>query len=177
MNRLVPFVLSLFTALACDRAKTPEAKAEPAVAASAGAAGQPTSQGVLDGYEAARASLADDRTEGLARIASQLAASAKGAAAKAPPKTRSHLEELSLAASALEKKSKDVEKARVAFGDVSRQFVALLVADPSLQKGLYIYECPMAEGYQKWIQRTARLANPYMGKKMLECGADSEWKI
>ncbi len=55
-----------------------------------------------------------------------------------------------------------------------RHVVALLVAEPSLQKGQYIFECPMAQGDNKWVQTNAKISNPYMEKKMLECGGESD---
>jgi hypothetical protein len=33
----------------------------------------------------------------------------------------------------------------------------------------------MAEGYQKWVQVSSEMANPYMGKKMLKCGSEATW--
>jgi hypothetical protein len=33
----------------------------------------------------------------------------------------------------------------------------------------------MAEGYGKWIQRSATRANPYMGTRMLTCGRPTQW--
>jgi hypothetical protein len=30
----------------------------------------------------------------------------------------------------------------------------------------------MAKGYKRWAQPEAKLANPYMGAKMLECGTE-----
>lgn len=177
MHRPLTLSFAFLAAFACDRGETPVAKAEAPVTASAAPKLAATPQGALDGYESLRALLAADRTEGLAETAAALASSSKGAAEVASTKSRPHLEALSRAAAALERKAGDLDRARAAFGEVSRHVVALLVAEPDLRKGLHVFECPMAEGYQKWVQRTTKLENPYMGKKMLECGADSEWKV
>ena len=61
------------------------------------------------------------------------------------------------------------------FGEVSRAFVALLRAAPALQAGRHLFHCPMAQGFPKWVQTTEKMANPYMGKAMLECGSERPW--
>jgi hypothetical protein len=33
----------------------------------------------------------------------------------------------------------------------------------------------MAQGYQKWVQRTETIENPYMGQSMLACGSKATW--
>lgn len=63
------------------------------------------------------------------------------------------------------------ETARVAFGEVSRAYITHLAAHPDLAKGLIVFRCPMAEVYQLWVQTGEPMRNPYMGKRMLECGA------
>lgn len=64
----------------------------------------------------------------------------------------------------------DWKAARIAFGDLSRGVVAAATADSTLQPGRFLFECPMAQGYQRWVQLEAKMANPYMGLRMLECG-------
>ncbi len=72
----------------------------------------------------------------------------------------------------------DLVKARAAFGELSRAVVAVVAADPSLQPGRFLFQCPMAKGYQRWVQLEEKMANPYMGKRMLECGeVVSVWKV
>ena len=39
-----------------------------------------------------------------------------------------------------------------------------------------MFACPMVQIYQKWVQREEKMATPYMGKKMLECGSANEWR-
>ena len=69
----------------------------------------------------------------------------------------------------------DPDAVRKAFGEVSRSVVALLAAEPSLREGLNIFECSMAQGYQKWVQKTETIENPYMGSQMLACGTKATW--
>lgn len=68
-------------------------------------------------------------------------------------------------------KMPNLETARVAFGEVSRAYITHLAATPDLAKGLIAFRCPMAETYQLWVQTGEPMRNPYMGKRMLECGA------
>jgi len=63
------------------------------------------------------------------------------------------------------------DTARIAFGEVSRAYIAHLAANPELAKGLIAFRCPMAEAYQLWVQTSEPMRNPYMGKRMLECGS------
>ncbi len=93
----------------------------------------------------------------------------------APSGSAEHLRGIASAAKGLGSAG-DVEAARSAFGEVSRHVVALLAADRTLAEGKHVFECPMAAGYKKWIQPTAKLENPYMGTKMLSCGGESTWR-
>ena len=164
-------------ALACDKAKDAP-KSEPAAAGtSAGApAAQPASvEAVLGAYESIRALLAKDETAGDAEKAAELETAARGAAGRSSGQVEARLVALANAASALKGKAADIGEAREAFGEVSKQVVALVSADPALQKGRHVFECPMAQGYEKWVQTKGEIENPYMGKKMLECGSESEW--
>jgi len=69
--------------------------------------------------------------------------------------------------------STDLDAARLAFGDLSQAYIALLSAKTDLDpdKKLIAFRCPMAKGYKKWVQFGEPMRNPYMGKAMLECGA------
>ena len=67
----------------------------------------------------------------------------------------------------------DAEAVRKAFGDLSEQVLRVLSADRALAEGLHVFECPMAQGYKKWVQPTAKLSNPYMGTRMPTCGSGS----
>lgn len=71
--------------------------------------------------------------------------------------------------------SKTAHAQRKAFGEMSKAMISLLHTQKDLQKGWYVFRCPMAQGYPQWIQATETMANPYMGKKMLECGSKGTW--
>ena len=56
---------------------------------------------------------------------------------------------------------------------MSRHLLALLRAEDSLASGLHVFECPMADGYGRWVQPSADISNPYMGTRMPACGSES----
>jgi len=63
----------------------------------------------------------------------------------------------------------DLAALRRSFGELSRPLVALL-GELSELTGYFVFECPMAAGYKRWIQPTDAIQNPYMGSRMLRCG-------
>ncbi len=178
-SKMVACATLLLVAVACEKQAdgAPQGARNPATAspAAATAAKDPTAAAIGQ-YESLRQLLADDSAD-VAAAATALSKAADKAAAGASPAERPHYEGLAKTAKELAKKSGgDIDAIRKSYGDVSRHLVALLVAVPALQKGLYLFECPMAEGYKKWVQPHAKLENPYMGKKMLACGSKTEWK-
>ncbi len=131
----------------------------------------------LKSYEKLRALLAADQMEPVSGPAGELAGAATGAAAKAPANLRAPLQKIGESAAYLKQMPKeDADAVRKAFGEVSQALISLLSAEPALQKGLHVFECPMAPGYKQWVQPSEKLENPYMGKAMLECGAPGTWK-
>jgi Cu(I)/Ag(I) efflux system membrane fusion protein len=140
----------------------------------------------LTRYEALRAALADDnavvgtadlealRTAVAALVAEKAAGAAdldKGVAGLTAAMTAATKD----AAGAL---VVDTKAVRLAFGELSRGVVAVVAADNALQTGRFLFECPMARGYQRWVQTAPAMMNPYMGKRMLDCGsAVAAWRI
>jgi len=126
-------------------------------------------------YDVVRGALAEDRGD-VKAPATDLADAARLAAASAPDTVRPSLEDLSSAAQRLAGLgNKDLRGAREAFGEVSRALIAVLSAEPSLQQGRQVYECPMAKGYKKWVQVSRGVSNPYMGSDMQQCGAEANF--
>jgi hypothetical protein len=125
---------------------------------------------VLGEYESIRSLLASDEGAGVAEHAAaikKLAGSAEVSAAAKP-----HLETLAVEAGKLEAvDAGDLPALRLAFGEVSKSLIAVIEAEPDAGEGLHTFECPMAEGYKLWVQPDPELENPYMGQKMLRCGA------
>ena len=67
------------------------------------------------------------------------------------------------------------ERARHVLSELSRAMFRVLELDPQLQAGWRAFACPMVDGFQKWLQRPESIENPYMGQRMLSCGAASDW--
>lgn len=124
----------------------------------------------LDAYENARAKLAQDNLAGAQPFATALAAAARTAADHAVV-AKPHFQSIAAAADKIAA-TKDIKEARAAFGDASKSVIQLLVDDPELRTGRFLFMCPMAKGYQKWVQTTGKLNNPYFGSEMLECGEE-----
>lgn len=118
---------------------------------------------LVAGYEALRDRFADDD---LAGALASAASYAKVAAAAGEAGVAAQAEAVAKAA--------DLAKARVAFGELSKSYLEVLSKKADLAAGLFAFRCPMAEGYQKWVQVDEAMKNPYMGKKMLDCGSKAE---
>lgn len=130
-------------------------------------------QGMMDSYESCRSLLAGDSSDGIVECATGIVAASKTAHASAPNAAHKHIEALVTTAEALAKSPMDdIEKVRLAFGEVSKSVIAMLTASPELGKQYHVFECPMAKGYRRWAQATAKLENPYMGTAMLTCGSE-----
>jgi len=125
----------------------------------------------LTAYNAIHDALAADKTDGVADAAGKIAAAATQAGEAADDAHKAHYAELATAAGELAKAG-DVEAARMAFGEVSKHLVMMMEMNPSLAAGQHMFECPMAKGYQRWIQPSTTLSNPYMGTKMATCGSE-----
>ncbi|HSH40246.1 MAG TPA: DUF3347 domain-containing protein [Chthoniobacterales bacterium] len=61
--------------------------------------------------------------------------------------------------------SESIDDARAAFGVISGEVAKLMQG----RRGFYVMNCPMVKN-GVWMQTTSKMENPYMGKKMLECG-------
>jgi len=126
---------------------------------------------VMAAYAAAHDALFADKTDGVAAAAAKISEAAAKAAESADDAAKPHYAELAKAAGELAKAA-DVKAARVAYGEVSKHLVMIMDMNPDLAGAHHVFECPMAEGYKKWIQSNAELANPYMGTQMPKCGAE-----
>ena len=177
--RSIHFLLFLgLAAAACSKAapatKTP-AVADPVPmgdtsASSPPAAAPDSARAVLAAYERVRVSLAADDLTGVPEAARALETSAKAAASAG----NAHFSAIATSSSALAAAA-DLKAARTSFGEVSEHLVALLATDKALATGQHVFECPMVKGYNKWVQPSENLENPYMGKRMLTCGGESSW--
>ena len=129
---------------------------------------------MLSAYEGLRAELAADAVARLPALAERLERAAGALERGGPASLKPHA--VALAAGARQiREHKEIERARMTFGEVTRGLMAILAIEPSLRQGRKVFECPMARGYKKWVQTSPRIENPYMGKAMLECGSESDW--
>lgn len=156
---------------ACSKSETPTPQGQPPLpAVTLGSI-----ERAISAYDQIGKALANDKAE-VSAEALTLAGAAKAASMTAPEALEEPLTELSAASERLATAStRGVAEARTAFGDVSRAMVLLLSKAPSLQRGLHLYECPMAEGYEKWVQKAEAVSNPYMGSKMPQCGTAADF--
>ena len=180
-------LLTIVASIACDGDSKPTPSTAPTAPSASGkqtgtdvkkltAEARAGIERALSDYEAVRSKLALDDLGTVAGGAEALQASASAVVDKVPESMRDHLTRLATEAGKLERLPKtDTDAVRKAFGEVSRSAVALLTAEESLRNGLHIFECPMAQGYGKWIQPGETKENPYMGQNMLACGSESDW--
>jgi protein SCO1/2 len=128
-----------------------------------GAAMVKPARDALHQYEALRVRLAADDLPGAQSLAAGLAARPAidlGSGARAIVDAR------------------DLPAARLGFGELSRSVIALMIDNPALHDGWFLFRCPMANGYQRWVQSDPKHENPYRGKQMLECGMQlTEWSL
>lgn len=134
---------------------------------------------VLDAYYKLSATLADDkiaevdqRLSQLKKTAMQLQATAAGNGTAALKKDAKKFQKLMADVTAT--KVKTPKDARTRFGRISHDLTKLLAENGGktlFGKSLHQFECGMAKvGYERWLWRTPNIHNPYMGKRMLNCG-------
>lgn len=130
---------------------------------------------IMAEYELVRDILANDTMDGVAAAAEALAEATEKTRASAPPalgdalgRVAGHARELA--------KAGDIAAARRAFGEAGRDLVPLVAMDGTLEQSLYLFECPMEQGFNRWVQKAPSMENPYMGQKMLSCGSRIDWK-
>jgi hypothetical protein len=129
----------------------------------------------VSAYEEIRRALAQDRSN-VRSQALALAGAAQVAATTAPESLQTPLDDLSTASQRLGiLATDDLAEARAAFGEISRAMVSLLSQAPSVRRGMHVYECPMAQGYKKWVQSDDAISNPYMGSDMPKCGTEARF--
>jgi membrane fusion protein, copper/silver efflux system len=175
LNTRLIFVIGPLVMIGAAGCKRGAAEAQNEQAPSALSAGaQAAAADVLVTYEALRAQLAADAMARVPALAERLERAAGGLGQSEPGALKAQATALEAGARQI-RASKDIEKARLAFGEVSRQVVSILVIEPSLQRGRFVFECSMAPGYKKWVQATSNIENPYMGKAMLSCGSETSW--
>lgn len=180
------WLASTLASAACAEASSkttePETPPTPTASSASGPVYPSEQQGPVDAflgaYEEARKLFVADQADGLIDAARRMASAASEGTKAAPAEAQPHLQALVKASSDLEAAlGQGIEPGRKAYGEVSRHVVALLVSYPSLAAGRFVFQCPMAPGYRKWVQTDGKLQNPYMGQRMPACGGSTDWKI
>jgi Cu(I)/Ag(I) efflux system membrane fusion protein len=129
----------------------------------------------LDLYDRVRSRLSEGTVDqGAARELAATIREASAALTDAPHEVMHAVEGAATAADLIAATS-DVTAARSAFADASRSLVALAAADPRLAATWRVFECPMATGFQRWVQREPDPSNPYLGKEMSACVSAIDW--
>ena len=130
-------------------------------------------------YEEVRGEMAADRLNGVrahaARLAEALRLALDDRTGLVEP-TPAVIEKTAVSAESIAK-AEDLATARIAFGEVSRGVLLLASSDPRLADGWHVFACPMVQTFNKWIQPTEALENPYMGKAMPQCGTSTDWSV
>jgi len=129
---------------------------------------------LLTDYDAVYAALVSDSSAGVVTRGAAMAKSAQMARLQVKDATVEALL-VEIEARARRLGEGDLEATRLAFGELSQSLVALLSVVEPLRRGRHVFECPMAKGYQKWVQAAPGLKNPYFGASMLTCGDKSQW--
>lgn len=128
-------------------------------------------------YEEVRGLLASDRIDGLAPRAQRLSALLADARDAMPRRSRELSRELGEAedAAARLERARTLQEARGSFAEVSQVLTVLAACEPELAQGWHLFECSMTEGFNRWMQPTDKVENPYQGKAMQTCGSPSDW--
>lgn len=187
MNKVVMIIVAILSMAAVACGKTEQAadqgqvqvqKGAPASASTLPADAEAEARSMLEGYDTVHAKLAADSTDGVTLAATRIQEFANKASAAAPPSLQPHFQAVASAAESLKQApATDIQATRKAFGEVSNKVIALVSAEPSLASGRFVFECPMTPNYKKWVQTDKAVKNPHYGKKMLECGEASHWKV
>jgi hypothetical protein len=167
--------LLLLTSAACGARDGAAAATGAAETPAAKEAAKAPAHPVTDSYDATRAGLAADDVDKAKAAAAGLAKAAEAEAAKAQGAAKAPIEAVAAQAKRVAEAA-NISEARLAFGEMSKAFIGWVDAEPTVGQGLYAFMCPMAKGYKKWVEQQNKMANPYMGKSMLECGGPTEMK-
>ncbi|MBV8227339.1 MAG: efflux RND transporter periplasmic adaptor subunit, partial [Verrucomicrobia bacterium] len=135
----------------------------------------PALQSVLKAYDTIHDSLANDEIEGVAAKAVALRGAIRQLISRTPELMkqegyRNALTKLRRTGESFD--ARNLEDARAQFGFFSADLIALLTLYPQLSDHpLYMVSCPMwKESPARWLQTGPQIKNPFLGKRMLDCG-------
>jgi hypothetical protein len=174
---ILPSALVTVLAVVCllsggCEAAPPSAATPPSSAPAAKAVVPDGPLGVVFGeYEAMRVALAADTLAPLPASMTKLSAASEALTASSAPAASALSTATAALSTSLSASPPKIADVRVAYGEVSKALVDVIAKDPALQAGRFLFECPMAKGYQRWFQLKPEMENPYMGTRMLTCGS------
>jgi len=152
------------------------ALAAPAAAGSGATSPKTAFAAALPHYEAIHRALAGDTLDGVAgharairevarKTAAEFSPAGAGVPAAKAQECRALLPDVERAADRLAG-AKSLDEARKAFGQLSQPMVRY--REMTTGERPYVVFCPMAK--KPWLQESKKIANPYLGSKMLQCG-------
>ena len=116
---------------------------------------------VLEEYGSIQKALAADSMTGVSERARTIANAIRNDAGKSLPLTVAEQADILVQA-------QDIKAARRAFKPLSASLIAWLEESKLESTGYQEAYCPMADA--NWLQKGEEINNPYLGKKMLNCG-------
>jgi hypothetical protein len=115
---------------------------------------------IVGSYLEMQAQLAADKTDGLKPAAAAIVTNAASLGQERGGRIAQAAKAVADAA--------DLKTAREAFGPLSDAVIAAAQADGKNLAGVKLGFCPMVK--RSWLQKDAKVRNPYYGSSMLECG-------
>jgi Cu(I)/Ag(I) efflux system membrane fusion protein len=135
----------------------------------------PALQSILGAYDRIHESLAKDQIDGVAAQAVALRGSIRQLISSTPEQMkqesyRGAVTKLRRTAEGFD--ARNLEDGRAQFGFFSADLIAFLKLYPALiDHSLYTITCPVwKESPAQWLQTTAEVKNPFLGKQMPDCG-------
>src|SRR6516164_5986379 len=135
----------------------------------------PAFQSVLGAYNRIHESLVKDQIDGVAAQTVSLRGAIRQLISSTPELMkeegyRNALAKLRRSAEGFD--ARNLEDARAQFGFFSADLIAFLKGYPALaERPIYTITCPMwKESPAQWVQTTAQVKNPFLGKQMPDCG-------
>jgi hypothetical protein len=128
----------------------------------------------IQSYVAVSSALAADNLQEAKRAAQSVPSRTQGVGARTSTTGEfdKHLQRVSASAKKIAAAT-DLREARSEFRQMSEGIIAIVKSQPQLKGDLSIYRCPMAKGFNQWMQTADSPRNPYFGKKMVSCGLKS----
>jgi Cu(I)/Ag(I) efflux system membrane fusion protein len=167
---LLGCVLVLAGCVGGEAASVAEAQSAPAAPAARAGSTQTPAQKLISAYLSVQKKLAADDAKGAKTAFAQLRSAAEAKELTGDAALKQKL----VSAAVSGANAKDIDAARAAFGQSSDSLLDWLRREGNaLGQSVRVAHCPMARDGKgaRWVQTDAKVANPYFGSEMLECGS------